>query len=40
VPGGIRNAGCWGIEKDEKIWLKGQCFIRKIIKFRSQGIGL
>ena len=40
VPGGIRNAGCWGIEKDEKIWLKGQCFILKIIKFRSQGIAL
>lgn len=40
VPGGIRNAGCWGIEKDEKIWLKGQCFILEIIKFRSQGIAL
>ncbi|MBS5897722.1 MAG: hypothetical protein KIC42_05190 [Prevotella histicola] len=45
--GGIRKegmclAGCWvlGIEKDEKIGLKGQCFILKIIKFRSQGIAL
>ena len=37
-----RDTGCWvlGIEKDEKIGLKGQCFILKIIKFRSQGIAL
>ena len=37
-----RDTECWllGIEKDEKIWLKGQCFILEIIKFRCQSIAL
>ena len=47
--GGIRKEGmclagygmkCVGDRKGRKIGLKGQCFILKIIKFRSQGIGL
>jgi len=37
-----RDTECWvlGIEKDEVLKLIVQCFILKIIKFRSQGIGL